>query len=563
MGQMPDNSESRLPFGTASWDVEVESDLCSRAIDLDGSVQAVSRLATLRGTVTTTVGAGGSAFLEYRLNVAEPSKTPVAATPPLIVVQIAGALQSRQSVVAVLSLSNEEPIFMHGRVGGRSLFFENCSPALARALWRVHFQLPDENVPRVDVIVFRKLADGWTMTMYALLALEDAVCLQRSVFFHRERRTAAPKTRPRFEIPTAPPSPQQESSVEFDKPLTLEQIFRVVDRALDERRSLRQEKQDEVANAESDLDWCIDDILDLEFELLGLAGLPYDKAKREVEQVRIETTLQAKYEERVDYERELEEARDDLEQAEEELGELEGDIDELYDLIEQKSEERGKQILAKWMGEHGAVPPPPRTDMVFGHPGLGRISEEARKILMTWWEFKTASREDQGPPDKTYLIVQMAKCCERVFSDAFAAKQSSVLQDPGVNSLLAGKVKGLQFTFPVVEQQHGIDEGKLGKVLAELKKPAPQWSGAFRCGVAIYLLGRTYTVAASTPIRIENPLKCKGSDGEIDALRAALYELADIRNGFTHRDVASWNDVDEMSERFERCMVGLLNAFYC
>src|SRR5262249_31984869 len=157
--------------------------------------------------------------------------------------------------------------------------------------------------------------------------------------------------------------------------------------------------------------------------------------------------------------------------------------------------------------EHALPRPPLPEGRLLGEDALACLSEDARKILETYYQLDGiyAKEADLQNLDCSPLVAAMSKVCERVLADFLGPRCRTVYADPTVSALLNDP--NSKVTIPTEDQGFKIDKGSLRKVLGLIEKPSPlHWSGTRNGAIALLLFGRTYKVGDGAGKEISNPL---------------------------------------------------------
>jgi hypothetical protein len=322
----------------------------------------------------------------------------------------------------------------------------------------------------------------------------------------------------------------------------------------------------ELESQEEDLGRAENDMLDLEVEeerLLAPAE-GEDHAERPANDTRlreIHDQLHRRYAELVQLQGQVEDAASDVEDLEDETNDLEDRLDTRYAGWQDAVARRAEEIVSRAIDEGRLPREQVPGEGLLSEALLQRLSPEARQLYDTSRRVLHLNSTDQvfRGGDNSPVIGAMAKCCERVFADAFAARRPQLVADPAV-SRLRDNFKRATIDIPEEDQRYKVDKGSLGRVLNQLPDNEQAWSGMRNCGIAILLFGTSYRVVAGEVIEIDNPLRLRGTEDERRALRVACYEFQRLRNGFVHHDLATWGDVQQAQPWFQQCLLGLLTC---
>jgi hypothetical protein len=568
--------QDRLAFVLGNWEVEEHDSLFFGNEAKSNCYRSGAR----KGTSKNEVKMQGSAIL-LDISIDGSPGTALSRSEQMEMMLVTkGVPGHSEQVTGVLTLREGGPIVVSGLFRTSSLVFESYDKTLVRTLGKEFYErIAKEtgNEPEklesdgstLTTIVCRPLTENkWMLGIYRPIRLVDGVVLQKAELIHRriaplEAKVKAPELR---EV-VLPPS----SSINVvPKMLSLEARIEECKSQLEEARQSLEMKGD-LEEAEDDLGDCEDEILDRELKQLGLNGLSLENHEREASLAHLEQELQEHYRQYLDLESDISDSRQEIESLEGDIEDLEDEIEDLEDGVDddyQDWEEASLQVAEQIIERsklQGEVPLLTPESFAYWHPAIPQLSKDAQKQLWTLKQLMTSFQHDAGlssdDADKSPIIAEMSKCCERIFSDFFSARHSCLLSDPGIVALY--KAKKREIEIPPSDQSYGINRNAIARVLVMVwESSQPNWSGPRKCGIALLLFGRRNQVKKPTLTLIDNPLGCHGSEDELNDLRLALYKFQNVRNGFVHHDSASWEDVERIRPLFERCLFGLLTTFY-
>lgn len=468
--------------------------------------------------------------------------------------------QSRESLWAYLFRPDGDPITLRGEWRGAGVSFWNPGQTLIPKLLPELLSIREEQAGQPGTLLryCSVNRDKWLLVVSHVVydgeATDtidgEAIEFVRGIFRHRP--APAPPQEADARLPRTESEGVMSSTPPDNSGTGIRSIASIEENIVELERNLEGAREN-LQSADNELDRCRDDIDDLEVEehrLLVSRG-----AERRVGPSADDTRLR-------EVQRDLHSHYGRLVQLEE-IEELQDRIDAGYSEWEDAALRRAEEILARHAEK---LPHPPEAET--GDPllsaGLARLlSEPARTMLQTYQRLIAFYRGDESmrAGDNSLVIAAMAKCCERAFSDAFAARRDALLMEPSVIKLI-NKFKTVKIDIPEEDQKFKVDKGSLGNVLSLVQKDKQHWSGMRKCGISLLLFGTRYQAKTDECIEIENPLRLRGTEHERRDLRLACYEFQELRNGFVHHDPASWSDVEGALACFQRCLPGLVKAFH-
>ncbi len=484
-----------------------------------------------------------------------------------------------ECVIGSFHLPHSIPLSLSGSFRGPSFSFETddlwpCSTLLAELFARL--QSGECPLPMKVVVVLRPVSEWkWILAVYHVLSVSEKTTVVRSCFTHTRRADDIPRTQQQASPEATVDGPNGSDSVAAT-------VSELSETALTETRyptsrlNLRS-IEDELLQAQealSDAEWELEELGDERFwsehEIAIAESAFLAPGGTDSPQTEGQSTLDEIEEEICRRWREFFDCCDQVTDKENEVASLDAEVWELEDLLENGVREwqevrvrEAERIVAELID----VSALPSVDLAeFRYVADYGISDDVltllRTVLVYRNEFMPPHGKSHGLLDFSPLIGAMAKTCERLFCDAFSVRRSCLSAVPEV-ALVLKNPRQFDFEIPAEDKEHKIDKGSLCNVLNKIEKnDSDSWSSNRNAAIVLLLFGRHHQPTYHNSIEIRNPLGVAGTDADRTKLRVALYRLQSSRNGFTHHDVATLDDVKQFEPLFAECVRGLVELLY-